>query len=87
MFRLSVDGYGVGVVCHPISDARRFIQRGAALVEVADLKARARFNGTSVRFDLPELQLDECRFTDSVGADDPNLVAALNDGRQVVDDG
>ena len=32
MFRLSVDGYGVGVVCHSISDACRLIQCASALV-------------------------------------------------------
>ena len=44
MFRLSVDRYGVGVVCHPISDACRLIQCGSALVEVTDLEARACFD-------------------------------------------
>ena len=56
------------------------------LVEMGDIEIGAELDGAGIRLDAPEQQVDERGLAAAVGADDADLVAALDHGRQIVDD-
>ncbi len=62
------------------------IELGAELIEIGHLEIGAEPDLTRVRLQLAQQQLEQRRFAGTIGADDPDPVAAQDQGVEILDD-
>ena len=79
----AVDGHGGVAVGHGVLHAHRLVELRAKLVEVDDLELGALLDGAGLRRELAEEQAEQRGLARAVGADDADLVAALDARREI----
>ena len=84
--RASVDRDDIASLTDIIENGLGLVELRTELIEVRHLHVRAMFDFALRGFELTHEQFEERGLTRTIGADDTDLVAALNGGCEVIDD-